>query len=343
MLAFYLVVCWTSAMAEFMQVRQHKHYGARREINKCKELLRFESESIDFLAAEFLNETDTRGGGLSPRKQMEVFLRFVADPGFQSGIAEDVGVHRTTACKTVSYVMDKIIDRANFWIHFPATVEEINEAKIQWQRNFRLPTVIGALDCTHVQIKKPNLHGDEYVNRKGCITINVQGTCDALERFTSISAEWPGSVHDARIWRRSPVREIMSRFDGRVCLLGDSGYGISPWLITPFKPPTNEAERRFNLCHSRERVVIERCFGQIKRRFPILGNCVRVASEKVPKVVVCCAVLHNIAKYLGDVYDDNFEINGDDEIEEIDVQHENPGTTGRGADKRREMMLFVNQ
>lgn len=285
MLAFKLVVSFIRAMAEFMHVRKQKEYAVRRETRNCKELLRFESESVDFLAAEFLNETDTRGGALSRRKQMEIFLRFVADPGFQSGIAEDVGVHRSTACKTISYVMDRIIDKSHKWIHFPATAAEVNEAKVLWQRHFRLPNVIGALDCTHVKITKPKLHGDEYINRKGHVTINVQGTCDALERFTSVGAEWPGSVHDARIWRRSPVRGIMSRFDGGACLLGDSGYGISPWLITPFKPPANAAERNFNLCHSRERVIIERCFGQLKKRFPILGNCVRVSLKKVPKAL----------------------------------------------------------
>ena len=130
MLAFKLVVSFIRAMAEFMHVRKQKEYAVRRETRNCKELLRFESESVDFLAAEFLNETDTRGGALSRRKQMEIFLHFVADPGFQSGIAEDVGVHRSTACKSISYVMDRIIDKSHKWIHFPATAAEINEAKI---------------------------------------------------------------------------------------------------------------------------------------------------------------------------------------------------------------------
>ncbi|CAH2002404.1 unnamed protein product, partial [Acanthoscelides obtectus] len=67
---------------------------------------------------------------------------------------------------------------------------------------------------------------------------------------------------------------------GSFCLLGDSGYGIPPWLLTPFKPVINRQQERFNLLHSRERVIIERLFGQLKMRFPILGNTVRVSSEK---------------------------------------------------------------
>ncbi|KAK9873213.1 hypothetical protein WA026_021445 [Henosepilachna vigintioctopunctata] len=65
----------------------------------CKELLRFNSERVDFLAAQFLEESYTRGGGDSSR---QIFRRFVGDAAFQSGVAQDVGLHRTTANKTIS-------------------------------------------------------------------------------------------------------------------------------------------------------------------------------------------------------------------------------------------------
>lgn len=57
-------------------------------------------------------------------------------------------------------------------------------------------TVIGALNCTHVEFIKPQLFGDDYINRKGYPSINVQITCDAYEKFTTISSEWLGSVYD---------------------------------------------------------------------------------------------------------------------------------------------------
>ncbi|KAK9882695.1 hypothetical protein WA026_022745 [Henosepilachna vigintioctopunctata] len=160
-------------MAEFMPIRQRKIYSVRSGIKErnCKELLRFNSESVYFLAAQFLEESDNRRGGISRRQQMEIFLRFVGDPGFQSGVAQDA-------------------------------------------------------------------------------------TCNALEQFTSIRAQWPGSVHGGRVWRNSHVRDILSQYDGAVCLLGDSGYGLSPWLITPFKPARTNQEREFNLIHAREKVII---------------------------------------------------------------------------------------
>ncbi|XP_046674568.1 putative nuclease HARBI1 [Homalodisca vitripennis] len=254
-------------MAMFMHVRERKLYRERRHVSD-KQLLRFEDESINFLTAEFLPESDeTRGGALTPRGKMEIFLRAVADPGFQIGVAEDVGVDRSTVCKTFHYVMDCITDRAHHWIKFPNSVRKINDAQLLWQTRFRLPSVIGALDCTQIEILKPRLFGDEYVCRKGYPSINVQATGDATEQFTSICAEWPGSVHDSRIWRNSQVREVIARYDGAACLLGDSGYGISPWLITPFKPPRNQDEIQFNRLHAQERVIVERVFGQVKKGF----------------------------------------------------------------------------
>lgn len=55
---------------------------------------------MDFLASEFLMENDTSVGVLSCRKLMEIFLRFVNDPSFQTGMAQDFGVLHFTVNKT---------------------------------------------------------------------------------------------------------------------------------------------------------------------------------------------------------------------------------------------------
>ena len=59
----------------------------------------------------------------------------------------------------------------------------MDKAKTDWTSKFRIPTAIGAVDCTHVHIMKPSEFSDEYVNRKGKTTINVQKTCDANEKI----------------------------------------------------------------------------------------------------------------------------------------------------------------
>ncbi|KAK9880545.1 hypothetical protein WA026_011782, partial [Henosepilachna vigintioctopunctata] len=117
-------------------------------------------ESVDFLAEQFFEESDTRCGGVSRRQQMEIFLRFVCDAGFQSGVAQDVGLLRTTANKAIRYVMSRAVEQSHNSIRFPTTAEDMTEAEVLWQRHFGLPSVIGALDCTQIEIQKPGLHGD---------------------------------------------------------------------------------------------------------------------------------------------------------------------------------------
>jgi hypothetical protein len=50
-------------------------------------------------------------------------------------------------------------------------------------------------------------------------------------------------------------------------LLGDSGYPLKKWLITPVSNPSNQQEVNFNLAHTQTRNTVERAFGVLKSRF----------------------------------------------------------------------------
>jgi hypothetical protein len=54
---------------------------------------------------------------------------------------------------------------------------------------------------------------------------------------------------------------------GAGMLLGDSGYPLRRYLLTPKLNPTTQQEEEFNKFHSRGRMVIERAFGLLKSRF----------------------------------------------------------------------------
>jgi len=91
----------------FVQLRRTKEYGDRREINrhKYKKLIRFEEKNVEWIAEHFLgNNYESRGGALSNKKKTEIFLRYLADPGFQVGVAHDLGVDQSTVSKTLSWV-----------------------------------------------------------------------------------------------------------------------------------------------------------------------------------------------------------------------------------------------
>ena len=97
---------------------------------------------------------------------MKICSHYLCDPGYQKGNGQELGVSQATVSRTVNSVVDRIICQANKWIKFPSTNGDIAEAKQVWQRKYNFPKAIGAIDCTHVGILKPKLHGGEYVNRK---------------------------------------------------------------------------------------------------------------------------------------------------------------------------------
>ncbi|CAH2013286.1 unnamed protein product [Acanthoscelides obtectus] len=191
-------------MAAFMNIRSVKFYRERKEsrAEQYRGLYRFSEENVE-------PKVETRGGALSP-KRMQIFLRFLSDPGFQIGIGKEEEVQRTTMCKTISHVLPKIVEKAGIWIKFPIE-NSTDQATNEWAQLYRFPCAFGATDCTHVPMIKPSLHGYEYINRKGWCSINVQATCDGKEIFTSVDAEWPGPVHDSRILRRSNIFGMMRR------------------------------------------------------------------------------------------------------------------------------------
>lgn len=336
-------------MAEFLNIelprRQIKIYRPRRihENNRhYRSLFRFNEENVQRLSEYFLEEYyEKRGGALDNETKMKIFLRCVGDPGFQVGIGEDIGIDQSTVSKTIYFVARRIVEKVNDWIHFPQTVEELNLAQINWQRRFRFPHAIGALDCTHIPILKPSVYGDEYVNRLGVASFNVQGTCNAFEYFTSVVCRWQGSVHDSRIWRNSEICRVMTENRSNALLLCDKGYGLSPWLMTPYRRPEPGFQRVFNRLLTRERAVIERVFGQLKSRFPILKNNIRLKTDRIPTIIVCCFILHNIAKELNDPIFD--------EINHEQIQNpvmgpeviEHNAFVRRGINRRNQLANFI--
>ncbi|XP_062342185.1 putative nuclease HARBI1 [Osmerus eperlanus] len=161
------------------------------------------------------------------------------------------------------------------------------------------PNTIGAVDCTHIAIKAPSLNEFNYVNRKGFHSINVQIISDAQKNLLNVVARWPGGTHDSFILQNSNVGLRLE--EGAVqdgWLIGDRGYPLKPWLMTPLTNPVTAQERAYNAAHSRTRSIVERTIGTLKGRWLCLssaGGALQYTPEKACNIVMACCVLHNMA------------------------------------------------
>lgn len=70
-----------------------------------------------------------------------------------------------------------------------------------------IKNVVGATDGSHISINKPKGHDSDYVNRKGQYSINLQGTVDHKKLFIDVYCGEPGSLHDARVLKRSSLHK----------------------------------------------------------------------------------------------------------------------------------------
>lgn len=85
---------------------------------------------------------------------------------------------QTTVGRIIKTISKNIALLLPEFIKFPES-NELSEIKNKFYQLSRFPTVIGAIDCTHVRIKCPaKTVGQEmaghYLNRKGYYSLNVQ-------------------------------------------------------------------------------------------------------------------------------------------------------------------------
>ncbi|XP_052268053.1 putative nuclease HARBI1 isoform X1 [Dreissena polymorpha] len=183
-------------------------------------------------------------------------------------------------------------------IHFPITAEDFRRVKTGFFRLGKIPNVIGAVDGTLIPIIAPSEAEEVYVCRKGYHAINVQAVVDHEMRFTDVVAQWPGSVHDSTIMENCALKQWLTTTNNN-WLLGDSGYGLKPYLLTPIGTPSTPSEVLYNNAHVKTRLVVERAFGILKSRFRCLhksGGCLLVKPSKAAQIVSVCMRLHNLCK-----------------------------------------------
>ncbi|XP_011859622.1 PREDICTED: putative nuclease HARBI1 [Vollenhovia emeryi] len=165
-----------------------------------------------------------------------------------------------------------------------------------------------------------NQFGKAVFKQFSYFSINTQVVCDYNLKAIDIVARWPGSVHDATIFEHSTLRRRFEQNEfNSGLLLGDGGYPVRNYLLTPLINPNTPAEECYNETQIRTRNIIERFFGVIKRRFPVLSLGMRLKLETVQDVIVATTVLHNLARHqnegdppvLIDFVEDDVVINDD--------------------------------
>ncbi|XP_036144483.1 putative nuclease HARBI1 [Monomorium pharaonis] len=176
---------------------------------------------------------------------------------------------------------------------------------------------------------------------------------DTDMKILNINARWPRARNDAYIWSTSPIRRAMQfhydRGERRTWLIGDAGYPLEPWLMTPL-PHYPEGTRQFeytrDLCKARN--VVERFFGCFKGMWRYLSyqRVLMYDPTFAGHIVNACAVLHNMRLYhrlpAADYYDavDDGVNNNNVQIRDNDQGDENIRQGPRALAQRIQSQLM---
>lgn len=166
---------------------------------------------------------------------------------------------------------------------------------------------IGAFDGSHAHCVPEASKKDNFVNHKSNISQNVFACVNLFGIFTFVLPGWEGSAHDGRVLQDA-IRRGFRSLPG-MWFLADAGYGLCSWCLTPFRGvryhlkewqlgnrrPQN-AKELFNLRHSSKRNIIERTFGILKKRFPILVTMPSYPYKVQVNLILCCFIVHNFIK-----------------------------------------------
>lgn len=101
-----------------------------------------------------------------------------------------------------------------------------------------------------------------------------------------------GTCSESSHLSEQPISLILSLLS-----VGDSGYPLQPWLLTPVQEAgENSPESRYNSAHIRARNSIEKCFGVLKARFRCLlkHRTLHYDAVKAANIIYACMVFHNI-------------------------------------------------
>lgn len=122
-----------------------------------------------------------------------------------------------------------------------------------------------------------------------------------------------------------------------VLIVGDAGYALKPYLMTPFRATGPEsAERRFNTKHAKARNIIERTIGVLKNRFRCLlgARQLHYSPKKAAQIVNICCALHNLC-ISHNIEFEIRELNADDD--RLEYIEEDEGSDGAQRVRARVM------
>jgi len=178
---------------------------------------------------------------ITAEKHILCYLWFVGhETASYRDVADRFGITLSALYNIITRVTDFILSLANNIIKYPNEAEKAETAAFYRNTNgfpgvigfkllyfkfvyfkyvllIYLYLFLGAMDGSHIRIDRSTEDPDSYINRKQYFSVHIQGTVNHKMKFLDVFIGYPGSVHDSRVFRNSPLyRDLRELCGGKL-------------------------------------------------------------------------------------------------------------------------------
>jgi phage FluMu protein Com len=245
---------------------------------------------------------------INAEEKLLVTLRYLATGDSQQSHAFSFNLGRSTVSKIIAETCKALWSRlASQYVKFPQCKEEWQNIASEFQEQWNMPHVLGALDGKHVRIKCPKFGGSNFFNYKCYHSTVLMAICDSKYRFIYVDIGQYGRENDASIFSASllhhaferntlnlPDPDLLGEDTLPYTLVGDEIFALKTWLMKPYGGrDLSEEKRIYNYRLSRARRTIENAFGILAARWQIYNRPICANFTTIDAIVKATIALHN--------------------------------------------------
>ncbi|KAJ8912342.1 hypothetical protein NQ315_014709 [Exocentrus adspersus] len=281
----------------------------------------------EFSTTEYYPKTDTGFKRISQQKCILVFVWYATH---EAAAFQDVADRFDISIGCLHTIIEKVglflSSKSRSIITWPNEIEMTNICEEFNDMGF--PDVAGCMDGCHIKIGKPQIDPESYINRKKYYSVQFQAVCDSRRFIRDVFIGYPGSVHDARVFKNSSLYNTLPQKCGEKYIIADSAYPCLRHVLTPYKNTGNLTEIgiNFNYKLSHCRILIEHTFGLLKQRFRQLYHLKLRNMETICHFIRACCVLHNLILLQGltEIEEDNNDSFNEENLpKNAEIQNDN--------------------
>ncbi|XP_062084884.1 protein ALP1-like [Humulus lupulus] len=266
------------------------------------------------------------GKSLSLCDQVAVALRRLSSGDSLVTIGDLFGVNHSTVSQVTWRFVESMEERGLHHLQWPSSEAEMTEIKSKFEKIRGFPNCCGVIDTTHITMCLPasDPAGNVWLDHEKNHSMILQTVVDADMKFRDIVTGWPGKMKDWLVFQNSNFYklsdkgerlngkkvEISKGLEIREYIIGDSGFPLLPYLVIPYEgKDLPESKIEFNKRHSATRVVAQRALARLKDTWRIIhGVMWRPDKHRLPRIILVCCLLHNIAIDMEDEVHDELSL-----------------------------------